>query len=134
MSWRPLGLLAPNIISMGVLLLGVEGVQAAFWVFQVAFKWCFRGSVLNGVSVARFCPLPNPLPRERGLGCCCADGGCFTVAGVFRSCVGQMCRLLLGFQAACTLMILGAGCFQVALNAWRGFRRTGRAWLGFGFV
>ena len=34
MSWRPLGPLAPNIISMGVLLLGVEWVQAALWGFR----------------------------------------------------------------------------------------------------
>ena len=61
MSWRPLGPLAPNIISMGVLLLDCVGNGCRLLlVFQVAFKRCFRGLVLNGV--------------------------CFVVVGVFRSC------------------------------------------------
>ena len=75
--------------------------------FQVAFKWCFRGSVSNGVY--------------------------FAAASVFRS---HSLNVQAAFVVSGSLHFgfWGAGCFQVALNACRGFRRTGRAWLGFGFV
>ena len=73
--------------------------------FQVAFKRCFRGSVLNGVAVARF----SPLPRKRGL------GGYFSAAGVLRS---HSLNVQAAFDVSGSLHFgfWGAGCFQVAFG------------------
>ena len=78
--------------------------------FQAAFKRCFRGSVLNEVSVAWFCPLPNPLPREREL------GRYSPAAGVFRSCVLPNVQAAFDVSGSLHFGFWGAGCFQVAFK------------------